>query len=90
MPSWVDSVTSSTSGTRGTRGGSSSSTLHAGGAKLLLGQVDGVVMLLGVTLLPLLEVRPSTNILQTLLGIPHRDHLQGLMRDTCGSYLLLN
>lgn len=59
----------------------SSSTLHAGGAKLLPGQVDGVVVLLGVTLLPLQEIRPSANILQALLWIPHRDYLQGLMGD---------
>lgn len=64
----------------------SSSTLHAGGAKLLLGQVDGVVVLLGVTLLPLQEIGPSANILQALLGIPHRDYLQGLVGDN-GSLL---
>lgn len=57
----------------------SSSTLHAVGAELLPGQVDGVVVLLSVTLLPLLEIRPAANILQTLLGVPHRDHLLGLM-----------
>lgn len=60
-------------------GGISSGTLHAGGAKLLPGQVDGVVVLLGVTLLLLLKIGPSTNVLQTLLGIPHRYHLLGLM-----------
>lgn len=59
----------------------SSSTLHAGGAKLLPGQVDGVVVLLGVALLPLQEIRPPAHILQALLGIPHGDHLQGLMGD---------
>jgi len=37
-------------------GGNMSLTLHAGGAELLSGQVDGVVVLLGVTLLPLLVV----------------------------------
>lgn len=37
-------------------GGMRSSTLHARGAELLPGQVDGVVVLLGVTLLPLLEI----------------------------------
>lgn len=81
MPGKVDSVTRSTSGSI------SSSTLHAGGAELLPGQVDGVVMLLCVTLLPLLEIRPSANVLQTLLGISHRDHLLGLMTDTCWFYL---
>lgn len=72
----VDGVTSSTCSISGAI---SSSTLHAGGAELLPGQVDGVVMLLGVILLPLLEIGPSTNILQTLLGIPHRYHLLRLM-----------
>lgn len=60
-------------------GGSiSCSTLHAGGAELLPGQVDGVVVLLGVTLLPLLEIRPTADVLQTLLRVPHRDQLLGL------------
>ncbi len=68
----VDGVTSSTCNISG------GSTLHAGGAELLPGQVDGVVVLLSVTLLPLLEIRPSTNVFQTLLGIPHRDQLLGL------------
>ncbi|TNN42009.1 hypothetical protein EYF80_047811 [Liparis tanakae] len=40
--------------------------------------VDGVVVLLGVVLLPVLEVGPSTDVLQTLLGVPHRDQLLGL------------
>ena len=51
--------------------GGSGRTLHAGGAKLLPGQVDGVVVLLCVTLLPLLEIRPTTDVLQTLLRVPH-------------------
>lgn len=59
----------------------SSSTLHAGGAKLLPGQVDGVVVLLGVALLPLKEIRPPANVLQALLGIPYGDYLQRLVGD---------
>lgn len=59
----------------------SSSTLHAGGAELLPGQVDGVVVLLGMALLPVQEIRPSANILQALLGVPHGDYLQGLRGD---------
>lgn len=54
------------------------STLHADGAKSLPGQVDGMIMLLSVALLSLQEIRPSTNILQTLLRIPKRDQLLGL------------
>lgn len=38
-----------------------------------------MVVLLGVTLLPLQEVRPSADVLQALLGIPHGDDLQGLV-----------
>lgn len=64
-------------------GSISSSTLHARGAELLPGQVDGVVVLLGVTLLPLLEIWPTTNVLQTLLGVPHRDQFLGLNKGHC-------
>lgn len=40
-----------------------------------------MVVLLGVALLPLQEVRPPTDVLQALLGVPHRDDLQGLIGD---------
>lgn len=77
---------SEVTGVRGHSGSSKgvSHTLHAGGAKLLPGQVDGVVVLFSVTLLPLLQVGPSTDILQTLLRVPHRDQLLGLNKNTVG------
>lgn len=64
----------------------SSITLHADRAELLPGQVDGVVVLLSETLLSVLEIRPSTNVLQTLLRIPHRDQLLGLMKQDGACY----
>lgn len=56
-----------------------SSTLHAEGTKLLPAQVDGMIMLLSMILLHLLKIRPSTNVLQTLLRVPNRDQFLGLM-----------